>query len=372
MPCQQHRQDTFQYNKAKRMKKASLASNVSHALAQTVAERKSARVEEEEVIDVNVHQDAIDAFSVVAALVLGFSFSALVAVACELTSALSSGNLYVGTFCLIMSVSTAASGYSTVFFTMEVYYAKRLAQEADSRRNTNLRVETFLAMVAYRRKVARNATVGALALDMIAIGILIWGFLPSGIGYAVLTCLCGGAVLVLLTMSQMRTLTAFCLGLGEEEESSEETTAVPGDGTTNETHPTHHSHLRRGVDGEAVIHRRASVGQAGGHGRGSVLGRGSVTGARGSVKTTRPPPVTAKPPPSLEAMSHRPKRRSRLVNRTSVEPCDSTHIQEEAEETPPLSKPPVRISRISRDCGGGAAAEDSCMDSWNRSGTSEP
>ena len=353
MLCQQHRQDTFQYNKAKRMKKASLASNVSHALAQTVAERKSARVEEEEVIDVNVHQDAIDAFSVVAALVLGFSFSALVAVACELTSALSSGNLYVGTFCLIMSVSTAASGYSTVFFTMEVYYAKRLAQEADSRQNTNLRVETFLAMVAYRRKVARNATVGALALDMIAIGILIWGFLPSGIGYAVLTCLCGGAVLVLFTMSQMRALTAFCLGLGEEEESSEETTAVPADGTKNETqhhHPHVHPHLRRGVDGEAVIHRRASVGQAGGHGRGSILGRGSVTGARGSVTTTtRPLPATAKPPPSLEAMSHRPRRRSRLVHHTSVEPCASTHIQEETEETPRLSKPPVRISRVSRD-----------------------
>ena len=130
---------------------------------------------------------------------------------------------------------------------MEVYYAKRLAQEADSRQNTNLRVETFLAMVAYRRKVARNATVGALALDMIAIGILIWGFLPSGIGYAVLTCLCGGAVLVLFTMSQMRALTAFCLGLGEEEESSEETTAVPADGTKNETQH-HHPHVHPHCD----------------------------------------------------------------------------------------------------------------------------
>ena len=50
----------------------------------------------------------------------------------------------------MMAVSTALSGYSAVFFTMEVYYVKRLADEGGA--DQQLRLETFLTLVGYRRK----------------------------------------------------------------------------------------------------------------------------------------------------------------------------------------------------------------------------
>ena len=158
-----HRQDTFQFNKARDIGRGDRVS-----VAQQAAEQAAEAKLQGSTVDVNTHQDAIEAFSVVAALVLGFSFSALVAVACELTTQLSSGNPYVGAFCLLMSVATASSGYSAIFFTMEVYYVKRLSDEGGV--SASLRVETFLTLVGYRRKLARNATVGALAVDMLAIG----------------------------------------------------------------------------------------------------------------------------------------------------------------------------------------------------------
>ena len=214
-----HRQDTFQFNKSRRRNNLNLTLP-EQAANEAAARRKSQAAVEAAAVGRNadVHQEAIEAFSVVAALVLGFSFSALVAVACELTNELRMGNAYVAVFCVMMAVSTALSGYSAVFFTMEVYYVKRLADEGGA--DQQLRLETFLTLVGYRRKLARNTTVIALALDMVAIGILIFGFLPLGVGIVVLVCLSCGSVLVVLIMVQMRQLTAYCLGLGSHEEDS--------------------------------------------------------------------------------------------------------------------------------------------------------
>ena len=218
--------------------------------------------------DVTVHQEAIEAFSVVAALTLGFSFSALVAVACELTEDLKSGLSTVTSFCVMMAAATALSGYSCVFFTMEVYYVKRLSDEGGA--NVVLRLETFLAYVGYGRKLARNATVGALAIDMIAIGVLMFGFLPFGWGVTVLAFLIAGSVLVLFTMISMRQLTAHCLRLGSEDAAGD----ARGEGGASISNapaavksrcssipvPARASlAVRRGVDGEVLGGDRRSL-----------------------------------------------------------------------------------------------------------------
>lgn len=276
-----HRQDTFQFNKSRRRNNLNLTLP-EQAANEAAARRKSQAAVEAAAVGRNadVHQEAIEAFSVVAALVLGFSFSALVAVACELTNELRMGNAYVAVFCVMMAVSTALSGYSAVFFTMEVYYVKRLADEGGA--DQQLRLETFLTLVGYRRKLARNTTVIALALDMVAIGILIFGFLPLGVGIVVLVCLSCGSVLVVLIMVQMRQLTAYCLGLGSHEEDSI---------TSTSTH-LRGDQLRRGVDMETVVHRHSLASSSPGspgHRRTSVESESSssVGTRRGSLSIRR-------------------------------------------------------------------------------------
>ena len=155
------------------------------------------------------HHDAIQSFSVVSALVLGFSVSALVAVACELNEEMVAARVTICVFCVIMAASTAISGYSTVFFTMEAYYIKRLSDDDVS----EVSVVTFLKFTATGRKFARLFAVMALAMDMLAIGLLLWDFLPHAYSVAVLASLGFGAAMVLTTMRQMRKLTTFCLGL---------------------------------------------------------------------------------------------------------------------------------------------------------------
>jgi hypothetical protein len=168
----------------------------------------------------SLHQEALEAFSVVAALVLGFSVSSCVAVAAELTDQMLQGNPTVVAFCVMMSASAALSGYSAVFFTMEIYYVKRLSDEGGAA--TSFRVEVFRTHLGFRRKIARNATVFALAIDLVAIGVLLSGFLPLPYAIATLTLLSLGALLVLLTMTQMRRLTAHCLSIGDDELSLDE------------------------------------------------------------------------------------------------------------------------------------------------------
>ena len=77
-----HRQDTFQFNKSRRSNNLNLTLP-EQAANEAAARRKSQAAVEATAVGRNadVHQEAIEAFSVVAALVLGFSFSALVAVA---------------------------------------------------------------------------------------------------------------------------------------------------------------------------------------------------------------------------------------------------------------------------------------------------
>ena len=153
--------------------------------------------------------DAIEAFCVVAALVFGFSSSSLIAVACELNEELTAGRYSVAAFCTVTALAAALSGYATVFFTLEVYYLKRLSDEAGSTRT--LMIETFMTLTGKWRRFARVATNSALAADLIAISILLWDFLPNAFAYAVTAVLGCGALLVVYTMRNMKKLASACL-----------------------------------------------------------------------------------------------------------------------------------------------------------------
>jgi hypothetical protein len=143
---------------------ASVPPSAKEETMQTASPRRSS-------VDPSAHQqsgaeqqqhanlDAIQSFSVVATLVLGFSVSALIAVACELTDELRSGTLSVFLFAVLMSVATVMSSYATVFFTLEVYYLRRLVGEGGEREEAALM--TFLHYTGSWRRLARVMTVGA-------------------------------------------------------------------------------------------------------------------------------------------------------------------------------------------------------------------
>ena len=145
--------------------------------------------------------------------------------------------------------------------------------------------------------------------------VLIWGFLPTGMGTAVLACLVGGSVLVILIAHQMRQVTAYCLGLGEHPQLE---VSVQATGMADA------STVRRGVDLETlVVHPRRdrdSVARASchGHGRRSIFGgRASVARtsvARTSVARTSVAPAAAACEP-LEADPSVPRRISALRRR---------------------------------------------------------
>ena len=140
--------------------------------------------------------------------------------------------------------------------------------------------------------------------------VLIWGFLPTGMGTAVLACLVGGSVLVILIAHQMRQVTAYCLGLGEHPQL-EVSVQAPGMADV--------STVRRGVDLETlVVHPRRdrdSVARASchGHGRRSIFG-GRASVARTSVARTSVAPAAAACEP-LEADPSVPRRISALRRR---------------------------------------------------------
>jgi hypothetical protein len=157
--------------------------------------------------------DAIQAFSVVSVLVLGFSVTSLVAVACELYPELIAGRKTTAAFCVIMALAAAFSSYATVFFTMEIYYLKRLSDEIGAARC--VMIETFMTFTGKWRKLARNATVLALACNLIAIAVLLWDFLPSPFAWAVAICMGTSAVVVMITMLHLRNVTKICLREGQ-------------------------------------------------------------------------------------------------------------------------------------------------------------
>lgn len=152
--------------------------------------------------------DAIEAFGVVAALVFGFSGSSLVAVACELNAELVAGRTSIAVFCLVAGLAAALSGYATVFFTLEVYYLKRLSDEAGSARS--LMIESFMTFTGKWLRIARISTNSALAADLVAIALLLWDFLPTPFAVAMASTLGCGAALVWFTMRNMKLLASAC------------------------------------------------------------------------------------------------------------------------------------------------------------------
>lgn len=145
----------------------------------------------------------------------GFSASSLVAVACELNTELTAGRLSIAIFCTVTALAAALSGYSTVFFTLEVYYLKRLSDEAGPHRI--LMIESFMTFTGKWRRFARIATNSALAADLIAVSILLWDFLPRPFAYAVTSILGCGAVLVAYTMRTMKKLASSSLDKADDE-----------------------------------------------------------------------------------------------------------------------------------------------------------
>ena len=223
--------------------------------------------------------DAIQAFSVVSVLVLGFSVTSLVAVACELYPELIAGRKTTASFCVIMALAAAFSSYATVFFTMEIYYLKRLSDEIGAARC--VMIETFMTFTGKWRKLARNATVLALACNLIAIAVLLWDFLPDGFAWAVAICMGTSAVVVVVTMLHLRNVTKICLHEGQmlledqallqaQEAQSASACASPrgewkGCGKEQSNHPgerrasTMDGHVHRDVDYSVPNPRRGSI-----------------------------------------------------------------------------------------------------------------
>lgn len=151
--------------------------------------------------------DALEGQSVISALVLGFAVSSQVAVACEARDEMHRPT--VASFCVIMAIATALSGYATVFFGCEIYYLKRLADEAGESRS--IMVETFMTFTGRWRKVARISSNLALASEMIGLAVLLWDFLPHAFAWTLAATLGAGAVMVILTMLHLSSITHWCL-----------------------------------------------------------------------------------------------------------------------------------------------------------------
>lgn len=151
----------------------------------------------QEVHDILEAADAFNAFTVVAALVCGFSVSCLIEAACEFKEELIS-TVRIASFVVLMALAAALSGFATVFMTLEVYYIKRMAMSSPAS------LYAFLQYTAFLRWISRNATYAALAAIFVGLALLLWDFVGGGgFAIAIAVMLGSAAIAVFATASRM-------------------------------------------------------------------------------------------------------------------------------------------------------------------------